>query len=121
VTGGSGNDILVGDANVNALVGGAGLNILIGEGGVDQLVGGAGNDLLIGGSLSYDSQAQAQTALAMIMAEWANPLEPYQQRVYHLQYGGGQNGSYVINSSTVTYGGGSDVLTGNGGMDWKIY
>ena len=50
VTGGSGNDILVGSAAANALAGGLGNDDLRGDGGNDTLSGGAGNDTLSGGA-----------------------------------------------------------------------
>src|SRR5207244_13210191 len=52
VTGGQGNDILVGDASDNILIGGPGRNILIGGGGSDTLkasTAGLGEEILIGG------------------------------------------------------------------------
>src|SRR5262249_8713544 len=54
VTGGQGDDILVGNDLANGLRGGAGRDILIGRGGADQLFGEAGDDLLIGGSTAPD-------------------------------------------------------------------
>lgn len=52
VTGGSGNDTILGNDGDNDLNGGAngGADTLNGRGGVDNLVGGAGNDILIGGA-----------------------------------------------------------------------
>jgi Ca2+-binding RTX toxin-like protein len=50
VTGGSANDILVGNDAANVLDGGAGRDILIGRRAADQLLGGADDDILIGGS-----------------------------------------------------------------------
>ncbi|CDZ34087.1 Hypothetical protein NGAL_HAMBI1145_21660 [Neorhizobium galegae bv. officinalis] len=47
VTGGDGNDILVGSSQVNTIRGGDGNDIIIGNGGDDTLDGGAGNDLFI--------------------------------------------------------------------------
>jgi Ca2+-binding RTX toxin-like protein len=49
VTGGSGDDFLVGDGADNVLVGNAGNDVLIGGDGNDVLLGGSGRDLLIGG------------------------------------------------------------------------
>jgi Ca2+-binding RTX toxin-like protein len=49
LTGGSGNDVLVGDDAANVLTGNAGNDTLSGEGGADRLVGGDGDDLLAGG------------------------------------------------------------------------
>jgi hypothetical protein len=69
VTGSIGNDLIVGDANVNVLIGGTGRNIIIGGGGADTLTGGGGDNILIGGTTSYDSDP-TQAALARIMQEW---------------------------------------------------
>jgi Ca2+-binding RTX toxin-like protein len=49
VTGGSGNDTIVGTASANRLDGGAGTDTLRGMGGDDTLIGGAGYDTLDGG------------------------------------------------------------------------
>ncbi|QGW76574.1 matrixin family metalloprotease [Pseudomonas alkylphenolica] len=45
--GGSGNDLLIGNALANALKGGAGNDIIYGAGGGDQLWGGAGSDTFV--------------------------------------------------------------------------
>src|SRR5262249_49208151 len=50
VTGGSGDDLLIGDGQNNTLNGGAGNDILVGNAGNDTLNGGDGNDILIGGA-----------------------------------------------------------------------
>ena len=47
-TGGSGNDVLIGDANANVLAGGAGDDEIRGGAGDDRLFGDAGNDLMYG-------------------------------------------------------------------------
>ncbi len=50
LTGGAGNDIIIGrDGSNNTLSGGAGNDILIGGNGDDTLNGGAGDDILVGG------------------------------------------------------------------------
>src|SRR5262249_17514623 len=56
----------------NQLSGGNGNDILIGRGGADGLVGGGGDDILIGGSTTYDGSATSPmdlTALDAIIAE----------------------------------------------------
>ena len=50
--GGSGNDLLIGNAVGNELVGGAGNDILYGGGGADTLWGGAGEDTFVFGAAS---------------------------------------------------------------------
>lgn len=47
---GNGNDVLVGDANANALSGGAGNDTIAGGAGTDVIAGGAGTDLMRGGA-----------------------------------------------------------------------
>ncbi len=49
LSGGPGNDLLVGGAGNDKLSGGPGNDTLIGRGGNDKLSGGPGNDTLIGG------------------------------------------------------------------------
>jgi serralysin len=49
-TGGSGDDVLIGNAAANRLTGNAGTDTLLGRGGDDTLLGGAGNDVLNGGA-----------------------------------------------------------------------
>ncbi len=44
LTGGSGNDTLVGSKTANVIVGGNGNDVIDGSGGIDTLTGGAGND-----------------------------------------------------------------------------
>jgi Ca2+-binding RTX toxin-like protein len=50
LTGGSGSDVLTGNAAANTLIGGAGNDTLTGNAGADWLDGGAGNDTLDGGA-----------------------------------------------------------------------
>src|SRR5262249_45305276 len=62
-------DLLVGDANANALIGGTGRNILIGGAGSDTLDARPSRDdtILIGGRTDWDTNL---AALEAIMAEW---------------------------------------------------
>jgi hypothetical protein len=134
VTGGSGDDILIGDAFANVLIGNAGNNILVGGAGndtliggpgrdlligglgSDQLDGGAGDDILIGGTTNYDTNI---AALQAIMKEWSRTDLNYHQRINDLLNGGGLNGSIVlVNGSTVLDDNAIDTLTGGAGMDW---
>ncbi len=63
VIGGSGNDCITGDANINLLFGGAGCDKINGLGGDDTLVGQAGNDTLTGGDGFDNYVFQADTNL----------------------------------------------------------
>lgn len=49
VSGGVGNDILIGSAGDNVLDGGPGNDLLVGRGGVDKLTGGLGKDVIVTG------------------------------------------------------------------------
>jgi Ca2+-binding RTX toxin-like protein len=109
VTGGAGNDILVGNAADNLLLGGAGRDILIGGAGTDTLNGGAGDDILVGGVTDQDNNWDNLDA---IMAAWANP-SPYLTRITSL--------ASLLSASTVhDDSGASDSLTGGLGLDWFL-
>jgi Ca2+-binding RTX toxin-like protein len=120
VTGGQGNNVLIGDDNGDILVGGPGNNVLIGGKGRDVLIGGGGRsvligggeDILIGGRTVYDSDPKA---LAAIRAEWNRTDLSYAQRVDHLLHGAGL--APVLNASTVFDNGAADVLVGGSGRD----
>src|SRR5262249_57119840 len=103
--GGTGNDTLYGGSARNLLIGGAGADTLNAGGG----------DILIGGTTSYDSNL---TALAFILAEWDRTDVDYATRVGQLSgsLGGGLNGSYLLNSTTVFDDSASDVLNGSLGL-----
>jgi hypothetical protein len=113
VTGGSGDDILVGAGN-GVLRGGAGRDILIASAGSARLIGGPGDDLLIGGVTAYDTNV---LALQKILAEWAS-ADTFQQRITFLTQGGGQNGAFVLTSQTVLDNGVPNILIGGSGHNW---
>jgi hypothetical protein len=136
VTGGAGNDILIGDDSVNVFDGGGGNDVLTGNGGDDVLNGGdgsdiviggdgadvlhgdLGNDLLIGGSTDYD---YSLAALNSLMAEWGRTDVSYSAKIAHLSTSsGGRNGSIVLNSSTVHTDGSIDALYGDDGLNWFL-
>ncbi len=50
VIGGSGNDVITGNAAANSLTGGSGNDTIVAGGGADRLEGGAGDDFLDGGA-----------------------------------------------------------------------
>src|SRR5262249_30810362 len=89
VTGGAGNDILVGDDASNVLDGGPGRDLLIDGGSAyllnpDTLLGGGGEDILIAGFTDYDYDA---AALEAIRAEWSRTDLDYATRVLNLMSG----------------------------------
>lgn len=118
VTGGGGNDILVGDALPNVLTSGNGRNIIIGGQGSDSITGGNSGDILIGGGTQYDSDP-AMTALNAIMKEWASNSS-YQTRRRHIlgQLPGGLNGNYFLSNAVAPDDGAVDHLMGGAGMNW---
>jgi Ca2+-binding RTX toxin-like protein len=149
LTGGNGNDKLVGDAAANVISGGNGNDIILGWGGDDTLNGNTGRDLLFGGSgadvihgnNTEDILVGGNTvyadenlgtvnhaALDAIMSEWgrndlALPAKlAYDQRVGHLSgsLAGGLNGGTFLNSSTVFDDGEIDALWGDAGLDWFL-
>jgi hypothetical protein len=122
VTGGQGNDILVGDGQGNMLIDRSGRNLLVGGGGADSLVGGNNGDILIDGTTAFDTNV---AALDAILTEWARTDQNYLQRVAALQAGvaytdaGGAEVAALTADGTVFPGGaGPGTLTGGGGLDW---
>jgi Ca2+-binding RTX toxin-like protein len=114
---GNGNSVLVGGSGDDVLIGGLGRNILIGGTGSDNLNGGPGDDILIGGSTTYDSNL---AALAAILDEWSRTDRSFAIRQADLQNGGGLNGLFVLNDSTVIDDLAADILNGSSGNDWLI-
>ena len=116
VTGGSGNDVLIGDAAANVLRGGYGRDLLIGREGADQLFGDAGEDILIGNATVHDADP---AALEAIMAEWRRDDRAYGQRIQNLKLGGGNNGAVILDLTKLVEDGAQDRLTGGGdALDW---
>jgi hypothetical protein len=105
---------VVGSAFADQLTGDALNNVLIGGAGADQLAGGDGEDLLIAGK-AYDVNAAALLALGR---EWSRQDANFATRMAHLRLGGGLNGTFVLNASTVFDDGAVDNLTGGAGSDW---
>jgi hypothetical protein len=106
LVGGSGTSYLYGSSSAR--------NLLIAGTGYGDLYAGSAGDILIGGYTSYDSNT---TALAYIMAEWDSSAS-YSTRVSKLGKGGGLNGSYVLNGTTVFDNSLTDYLYGGAGLDW---
>ena len=115
---GGGPSVLVGGTGNDTLIGGAGRTILIGGGGSDTLMGGSDDDVLISGSTAYDHN---DAALAALFNEWTRPTLSYAARVADLMQGGGLNGKYVLNNSTLLNTSAGSILVGNTGMDWFIF
>jgi hypothetical protein len=108
------SSVLVGGSGYSYLYGGSARNLLIAGTGRGTLYAGGAGDILIGGYASYDSNT---TALAYIMAEW-DSSDSYATRVKKINKGGGLNGSYLLNSTTVFNNNWSDSLYGGASLDW---
>jgi hypothetical protein len=129
VIGGMGNNLLVGNGLGDVLIGGAGHNLIIDGNSMNQLygfslpsyselVGGTGDNLIIAEGLSYTTN---QPALDALFAEWSRTDETAAQRMAHLRYGGGLNGSYELNSSTLASRAYHDtVVGGSSGFNWFL-
>ncbi len=135
-TGGSGNDILIGNSLSNTLIGGNGHDALTGSGGNDILQGGDGNNILIGGigndtltggtneDLLIGGRYLPETdagVLAMILAEWTS-ADSFSDRRAHLMgtLAGGANGSNTLSSATVKEDNLRDTVAGGAGDDWYL-
>jgi len=103
----------------NTINGGAGRELLIGGGGVDVINGGSGQDILVAGSVAFGSAQSEFTALTALMAEWGRSDADYATRVNDLLFGGGLNGSTVLNPSTFLPDAGGTTLTG--GADLNLF
>jgi Ca2+-binding RTX toxin-like protein len=121
VLGGTGHDVLVGNAQANRLEGRGGRDVLIGGDGLDVLLGGDGEDILIGGTTAFDSDPMA---LAAIRAEWTSSRS-YATRIDNLRgvanVGPRLNGNYILTTGptgTVQDDGDGDTLTGAAATDW---
>jgi len=113
--GGAGHDVLLGGAGNDQLRGGDGRDLLIGGLGTDLLMGEGGDDILLGGSTIYDNNFAALDAL---MAEWRSDAT-YATRVQHVTSGGGLNGSFKLDSTTINDDGVLDTLFG--GLETDLF
>jgi Ca2+-binding RTX toxin-like protein len=129
--GGDGNDILtmsstatvsavlVGGAGDDVLTGGNGADILIGGLGFDILSGGGKEDILVGNRVAFEDDL---TAMRLLRNEWGRTDIPLNMKVDHLRgyLSGGQNGSYILDASTIMEDQAIDDLWGNSGTDWFL-
>jgi Ca2+-binding RTX toxin-like protein len=125
LNGGLGNDILLGGAGNDTLVGGPangdGQDILFGGSGQDALHGAGGQDLLFGGNTAYHKEktgAADLAALKAIMAEWKS-THSYEDRVTNLLNGGGLNKKYKLKGKVLADSA-ADELWGEGEQDWFL-
>lgn len=123
LNGNAGNNVLVGGSANDTLAGGVGNDILIGGPGTDSLAGNSGDDILIDGTLGFSSNL---AGLRAIHNEWIS-ANSYQTRVDHLHgttagglntAAGGASADFFLTSSTITLGSTKEMLTGGAGNDW---
>ena len=137
-TGGSSDDLLIGNALNNQLKGGDGDNMLIGNDGDDFLLGGSGQDILIGdygadrldgaghqdiliaGWRTVDDRMNSSdiTNIRSVLTEWTS-ASSFADRIAHLRGGAGSvalislvAGSNIQSDTEV------DILKGGLGIDW---
>lgn len=91
LTGGTGKDVIFGDAGNDFIQGGVGDDVLVGGAGQDRITGDGGDDILIGGNTTYDYTS-------LVAVAFADPG--------------------LIASINDTE---SDRLTGSTGADWFVY
>jgi Ca2+-binding RTX toxin-like protein len=128
LSGGPGNDVLLGGAGPDVLLGGPGNDQLYGRGGRDLLIGGTGadqlyghepgqaqlgsdQDILIGDSTVYDNDL---AALAQLIDRWSGS-GTYAQRVSALLNGVGVP---ALNTTKLIFDNAVDRLTGGWDQDW---
>jgi Ca2+-binding RTX toxin-like protein len=118
VTGGSGNDTLVGNSAANTLSGGAGNDSLTGTGN-DALIGGAGDDTynaVFGDAITEAAGAGIDTVFT------SSATFTLANNVDNLTFtgAGGFTGTGNAQDNVITGGAGSDILSGAGGSDQLI-
>jgi hypothetical protein len=111
VTGGQGDNILVGNGNNNVLTVYGGHNLVIAGGGAGTLNGGTGLDILIGGTTNYDTDDASLQAFLQFW-EGVTP-DNYNDAVNNLLAG---NGVPLLDATTVTGNGGGSTINGNGAL-----
>jgi Ca2+-binding RTX toxin-like protein len=135
LSGGAGNDRLIGSAASEVIDGGIDNDTISGLGGNDLLLGGSGDDtltgrgvligglgsdilrgagsILIGGSTTYDGLPN----LANVHALWGRTDLTYTQRVDHLRIGG-PVGVFPLTPAVIVDDLSQDRLIGSSALDW---
>ncbi len=133
-TGGSGDDILIGDDSANVLTGGSGNDILVGEAGNDILVGEAGNDTYLltpgdtdtitevagGGNDTLDYSAYLADSPVTVDLAAGTATGTAAGLAYIENVIGGSGDDILtgdLNANELTGGSGNDTLAGGSGND----
>ena len=75
---------------------------------------------LVGDITLFNSPQIRKVLLQLLRDEWTRTDAVYTVRIDHLTNGGGLNGSYVLNKTTISDDSSNDTLTGGLGSDWFI-
>ena len=123
IQGGNGDDILLGMSGNDSLSGNNGRDMLFGGQGADILHGNSGEDILIGGSTTYANEQSGvvdSTAFRAMMQQWRAIGITYAERIARLKglVTGGSNGSNYLDASTILDDYAVDELWGDTGTDW---
>jgi Ca2+-binding RTX toxin-like protein len=105
IVSGSGDDVLVGDAEDNRLDGGVGNDALSGEGGGDTLIGGDGFDTMDGGDGSDTADYSAEAQDLIVDLDGANFV--------NVADGGGTPIDLIRNIENFIGGSGNDLVIGD--------
>lgn len=116
---GSGDDLLIGDSNVNQLLGGLGNDTLDGGAGADTLIGGAGNDIYY-----VDNRDDVVTEAANAGTDTVEASSSYilSANVENLTLtgAGAIDGTGNLLSNTITGNDNNNILNGGLGVDTLI-
>lgn len=131
--GGSGNDLLIGNAKANTLTGNAGHNVLVGNAANDRLLGGPGRDILIGGAgldvldgasgddiliAGRTTSDNSTSRLNDLRTEWTS-AKTYGTRIKNIRAAvGASNASLKKKVNVLNDAGENDSLKGGSGKDW---
>jgi len=125
--GGDGNDLLIGGTQVSdggdSILGGNGDDVLIGYTGADTLNGGSGSDLMLPDAVLFSN---FPNAVIGIHAEWSLSGHSYAERVANIT-GIAPNGNrlnsnwFLTPNSTLFADGVVDQVIGGADTDWFVY
>lgn len=113
ITGGGGNDVLIGGDGIDTLTAGAGLDLLIGGDGADRLTGNHGDDLLVAGIVDYEDLSD-QAGIHSIMNTWTSGAD-YATRRDTIHDASAL--FFLVEGMTVFEDGDRDIVTGSEQQD----
>ena len=135
MTGGAGNDIIVGGDGDDTLDGGAGRDLIIGGNGADKITGGGDEDILIAGPTAFDatdlccsgpSCGSGHRTTAMPSGSIiSNGTAAAASKLDSSSFADRANGNWFLigndgATQTVFNDNSKDTLTGKAGVDWFL-